>query len=508
VSPLTLRRYRAERLLRQEFAGLRAKVLAVVRARLSARGVRLDAADLDSCYSQAWHGLYAAVLAGEQIASPAAWLTLVTFRRALDEHRARAREREVAHDEIENPDTVRHGAHAAHQAHHGPDLAAQLDDRQQLRQLFEGLRTQLSPRECQAASLCYLQGLSRAEAAAHMGISDTRMRKLMEGPRAGRPGVAGKVGELLDTIRHGGWCEHQSSLMRGLAFGILDPDGERHQLAQLHLRECPACRAYVVSLRGLAAVLPPVLLPWGLGLGALTGVGAATSAGASGGASASGGVGVSGGVGAGVAGGSGAGAAGGAGVGAAGGTCVGAGTTAGAAAAVGGAASGGTWLLAGGSVGAKLAMGCLIALGVGAGCGALIEGSHRHGHSTSPHQTARVSRVGSGRSQPGGLDESLPGALGQRSAPRSAHLAALASSSSARSSAHRRAASPAREFGLEAARAQLPSSIGHGSQAASAPRVVASQADLTGASANTRSRSSGTQASASAPGATREFGVG
>ena len=90
-----------------------------------------------------------------------------------------------------------------------------------------------------------------------MGISESRMRKLMEGPGPGRPGVAGKVGELVETIRGGGWCEEQGSLMRGFAFGILDPQGERYRLALAHQRECPACRAYVLSLRGLAAVLPP-----------------------------------------------------------------------------------------------------------------------------------------------------------------------------------------------------------------------------------------------------------
>ena len=37
----------------------------------------------------------------------------------------------------------------------------------------------------------------------------------------------------------------------------------------MHREQCPACRAYVVSLRGLAAVLPPVLLPGALGAGLL-----------------------------------------------------------------------------------------------------------------------------------------------------------------------------------------------------------------------------------------------
>jgi len=51
--------------------------------------------------------------------------------------------------------------------------------------------------------------------------------------------------------------------MRGLAYGILDPDGERYRLALIHHGECPACRAYVVSLRGLAAVLPRCSCPGG-----------------------------------------------------------------------------------------------------------------------------------------------------------------------------------------------------------------------------------------------------
>ena len=105
-----------------------------------------------------------------------------------------------------------------------------------------------------------------------MGVSEARMRKLMEGRGAGKPGVAGKVGALLQTIRAGGWCEEQASLMRGLAYGMLDPEGERYQLALAHGRECPACRAYVVSLRGLAAALPPVLMGPALGAATLGGV--------------------------------------------------------------------------------------------------------------------------------------------------------------------------------------------------------------------------------------------
>ncbi len=151
-----------------------------------------------------------------------------------------------------------------------------------------------------------------------MGISPGRMRKLMEGRGAGEPGVSGKMGELARVIDQGQWCASQGSLMRALAYGILDRDGERYRLALSHHRRCPSCRAYVVSLRGIAVALPPVLLP---------GVRAALA-------------GIS---------------AGGAGSGASG------------AAAVSGAGGGGM-AFAGAPLGAKLAAGCLLAVGVGAGC--------------------------------------------------------------------------------------------------------------------------------------------
>jgi hypothetical protein len=195
-----------------------------------------------------------------------------------------------------------------------------------------------------------------------MGIGEKAMRKLMEGRGPGRPGVASKVGELLGSIRGGEWCEQQASLMRAFAFGVLDSDGERYQLALAHRRECPACRRYVLSLRGLAAVLPPLGLPWGVGAGAGaaagTGAGAGASAGMGGGAGAGGGTGGGAGAGGGV--GSGAGVSGG----------VGAGTGASAGAGTGAGVGLGT-----GVGGAKLAVGCLLALGVG--CAAVVGLPHR-----------------------------------------------------------------------------------------------------------------------------------
>ncbi|MGN6373489.1 MAG: RNA polymerase sigma factor [Solirubrobacteraceae bacterium] len=247
-------RYRAERLLRRDFSGLRVRVVAIVRSRLRSRGVTLDPHDLDACYAQAWQGLYSRLLAGEQIEDLAAWLVVATHRRALDELRARARQSRACEAGAQLASAS--GAHLSGAA----DFAGELDDRARLRHVLEALNGALSPRERQAAALCYLQGLSRSHAARHMGVSKARMRKLMDGS-PGKPGVAAKVGALLETIDAGRWCEQQGSLMRAYAFGVLRPEGERHALAQAHLRECPACRAFVLSLRGLAAALPPLPLP-------------------------------------------------------------------------------------------------------------------------------------------------------------------------------------------------------------------------------------------------------
>ncbi len=431
MSPLTLRRYRAERLLRQEFGGLREEVLRSVRGRLRARGVHIDGGDLEACYAQAWQGLYAATAAGEEIANPGGWLAVVTFRRAIDEHRgARARGFDsFAQVEPPGPERAEVG-HAAmgnaavgHAAHAEPDLAAELDDRARLRHLFEALRSRLSARECEAAALCYLQGLTRAQAARQMGISEARMTKLMEGRGPGSQGVAGKVGELLEAIRGGQWCEQQGSLMRGFAFGILDPRGERYRLARLHQRECPACRAYVLSLRGLAAVLPPLPLPWGLGFGgphtappssarALpTHAGAGAKAGA--------------------------------------GTGAGALTASGAAGA--GGVAGGGWLL-GGSVGVKLAVGCVLALSVG--CVALTVAPHRAGapHRGRGRRLASASLADTGATATGSPALAGSTALGAAVLGRSSEKAVSPSiSPAARAAAVRRAAGrhAQREFGLE-----------------------------------------------------------
>ena len=69
MSPTSLRRYRADRLLREGFEELRVTVIGGVSGRLRGAGVRLDAADIEACYAHAWQGLYTATLDGRPIAA-------------------------------------------------------------------------------------------------------------------------------------------------------------------------------------------------------------------------------------------------------------------------------------------------------------------------------------------------------------------------------------------------------------------------------------------------------
>jgi RNA polymerase sigma factor (sigma-70 family) len=396
MSPLAVRRYRAERLLQAEFSQLQARVVGIVARRVGAAGGGLDEADLEAAYALAWQGLYARVLAGEEVENPIGWLILATHRRAIDEQRSRRR----AERGIDQPPPPE------------PDLAARLDDRDRLRELFEGLRSQLGRQERQAAVLCYVHGLTRSEAASRMGISERRMKRLMEGRGPGRPGLAEKLGALAASIVEGRWCEQQGSLMRGLAFGILDRDGERYRLALAHSANCSACRAYVASLRGLAVVLPPVVLPGTLTAAILARAGeragaAAVHSGAAGGTAGSG-----------LLGGSGAAGASGAGSG---------------------------WILAGSPLGAKLAAGCVLALGVGAGCVGL-GGEVLRPHNLSGHAHRRTAVLARRLTTPALNTQSPPVA----SPGSSAQLSADSSSTAERAAGSGRARA-AREFGPEQA---------------------------------------------------------
>jgi DNA-directed RNA polymerase specialized sigma24 family protein len=254
----TRSRSRAERLLADEYERRKAEVLRTVAAKLAASGVRAADLDLDACYNDAWHALYVKLREGEPVESRTGLLVTIAHRRALDEHRAlRAR----PHADGEALERV--GVE--------PDVAGRLDDARQLRLLVEGLRERLDRRERQAAALCWLYDYTRPEAAQALGVTPKRMDKIMDG-------VSGRLRELVGEIKSGDRCAGHASLMRAYAIGLLDEGGERHRLARDHLDDCSACRRRVLTLRGIAAVAPPVpvvLLALEGGVAGVTGASAA-----------------------------------------------------------------------------------------------------------------------------------------------------------------------------------------------------------------------------------------
>ena len=228
-----LRRRRADELLTRDYESLRREVLAGVRGQLARRGVRVDDADLDAFYNQAWQGLYDQLLAGREVRNAAGFLVVVCVRRAVDELRKAHLDRRAAQEDVG-------------ELGRDEDHAARIDDATKLRQFVEGLRDRLTLRECQAATLCYLHDYTRPEAAVLLGVEPKRMDKIMDG-------VSKKVGEFVRAIEAGRWCQERGSLMRAYAFGVLAEEGERRRLAGDHLASCSPCRSYVRSLRGLSA---------------------------------------------------------------------------------------------------------------------------------------------------------------------------------------------------------------------------------------------------------------
>lgn len=229
-------------LLAREYEPLKAPTLAALRSRLRGQGLHVPDEDLEAFYNQAWHALYDQLAAGKIIDSPRGFLVEVGFRRAIDDVRKL------------RPD-ARADLVDAELAAADDDVVDRLEDQRRLREFAEALRDELGERERVAASLCYVHGYSRREAAELMGVSARRMEKIMDA-------VSKTVARFSREIQEGTRCEARASVNKAYALGLLDPDGERHAAARAHLDECASCRADVLGMRGLAVVAPPALLPW------------------------------------------------------------------------------------------------------------------------------------------------------------------------------------------------------------------------------------------------------
>lgn len=234
---------RAERTATENYRELQPEVLATVRHKLASRRMRVDESDLEEAYCQAWHGVCEAIKHGQRVSNLTGMLVEITWRRAVDAYRELRPGQRV---ELE-PD-----AHPV-----GHELDARLDDQIKLKRFLRRARDRLSPRERAAVSLCLIHGYTRPEAARLLGYERTQIEKLMDG-------ATKKIGRIVAGIDARGCGEDEwARLIRSYALGSMhEHDRDRPRVAA-HVAECESCRRYVDGLRGLAAILPPVVPPLG-----------------------------------------------------------------------------------------------------------------------------------------------------------------------------------------------------------------------------------------------------
>lgn len=257
----------ADDVIGAEYDAFKEEVTRTVAGKLGASKIRFADLDMDGFYNQAWYGLYTKLQDGQQIENRKGLLIQMTYRRAIDEYRTLHPDRQADPVVLEtlgvdNP------------------IEETIDQQQEFKHFVEGMRSELNQRELQAATLCYVYGMSRPEAAEQVGVRPKRMEKIMDE-------VSRKLRPVLASIKEGTWCEDRAVLINQFALGALDSESAEYREAIDHLEGCPGCRRHVMGTRGLTAVtIPSALMLFAL-TGAAVGAGAAGAAAA--GSSAAGG---------------------------------------------------------------------------------------------------------------------------------------------------------------------------------------------------------------------------
>ena len=261
------RRVDADAVIAEEYDAFRSEVTRVVGGKLGASKIRFADIDMDGFYNQAWFGLYTKLQGGEVVENRKALLIQMTYRRAIDEYRSLHPDRQA-------------GSEALDVLSVDQSADETIEQQDQFRQFVQSMRTELNERELKAATLCYVYGYTRPEAAEVVGVRPKRMEKIMDE-------VSRKMRPMLAHIKDGEYCESRTELINLYALGALDEDSPEYLEAADHLKHCPGCRRKVLGTRGLTAVTPVA----GLGLIAVSGAlaaGAGTAAAASSGGSSAG----------------------------------------------------------------------------------------------------------------------------------------------------------------------------------------------------------------------------
>lgn len=234
-------RHEADAVASANYEALKVPVVRAVKGKLWSSRVRLDRSDFDEAYNMGWHGVCRYIAQGHEVTNLTGLLVKITYERSLDIYRQRQEHQFLEHDLEER--VVE------------DDLAERLDDEIKLQRLITRLKERLNEAERQAVTLCVLHGFKRPEAAQALGIPEERIQKIMD---SATKKIAGVVAGI-ETRGCGG--AEWSRLLRAYALGALEESDRDYERALVHVEDCATCRRYVMGLRGLAGVLPPLALP-------------------------------------------------------------------------------------------------------------------------------------------------------------------------------------------------------------------------------------------------------
>jgi DNA-directed RNA polymerase specialized sigma24 family protein len=234
----------AEEVVNANLKPMMEEILRNVGGRMRAAGKPLNRQDLEVAYNEGWQGVTEHIIQGRPVTSLAGLLFTMVHRRAIDIYRAKQEGRRVEMDLEAQPVDA--------------EIAEHIDDQEMLTRLLGRLKDRLNDKERRAVTLCALHGYKRPEAADLLGIDRVVFERIMDSASKKMAGIVAS----LEARGCGG--EEWSRMMRAYALGLLTEDEPDYQRALAHVdgpSACEACRRYVRGLRGLAAVLPPLLPP-------------------------------------------------------------------------------------------------------------------------------------------------------------------------------------------------------------------------------------------------------
>lgn len=230
---------RARQVVERHLRSLEEPIVEAVVGRLRKRRVPLPRPDVEAAYNQAWSGVYETIAKGEEVENLAGLLFKITYMRAIDLYRQRRQHLQIDQPLDELATEI--------------DLAEYIDDQQKINGVLARLNARLTQREQAAVALCLLRGYPRSEVARQLGLNDRKLKKVMDSANK-------KLAGIVNMMQPRGCGDDEwARALRAYALGLTDNDSRDYSRITDHTKGCPSCKRYIVCLRGLSVIFPPIL---------------------------------------------------------------------------------------------------------------------------------------------------------------------------------------------------------------------------------------------------------